>query len=1257
MGQRQYFRDLTPGEIQWIKVSSAQVSVDGIRLARTSYLYYRPDGTSGFDEFSPKQRATIFAVLDSPNVRQITSQYDRLLQGGNPTDADYRNANFAILGLRDQIPFDSLPLPRAEPNNNLNLEDEIVQQRIADVITKIKFNAGTPEVDPGNLTEADRAIVIDPNSPNTLVPTRLTAAEARAAGIEGYELIDLVATTVKPLVIPSAETVAATERTANYTRVLTRQDAAVNAAADIIALNTSERDGGLRIVKVTDDNKTITATDQFGTQHVVNRDEFNQTKTAFLLIAEEEENQLQYFKSWAEERGVSQQEIQAVFAVNTTGPDGIAKLAANKDYQDNLTAYKELNNGKLPFATPATDAQLTYYATDPGRYGLSIAADNARRSPVGGVAADKLESTGGTDTETALLATENARLKIAADNNDALKRDAIVNGAPPVANPSLVAQSAVAAVDTTNSDYVWGGNVDLNGPENNKLTKQITDAFSASTVNETIAVQNNPLDQYESYTYGIALHVLTKGEYDNLGQNSKQWRPQHTLIASAGRWQESDGTGGNADYMKRQPGWEDNFYFDNLKMTQLQSPSSTGRSTNTIEIEFTIVEPYGLTLLDRLIRTANLLKEDSYMHLCYMLQIDFFDSQKGLLIELRKYLPITLNGMNIKVSGKGTQYICAAYPFHYKALMQTISTTPLDVDVVSDTLRSFFADDNIKDTAAGGAGAEEAIARETERINAQLKADAFKAGQPIAQQQYTRQVAFNGSASLDKNYQIHSYPALYNGWWKKMKDLNAIDPNIEPQNIKVRFADEIIKGEKLTKPIDAVAAQGPMAKVGAKQGLAVAEKTKYNGFGFKAGTGIIEVINTAMMASDYVRNQVRLAGQEESQAGNLIGTVNWWKILPQVKLNGFDNTLNRWSYSVIYFVVPYKVWNTKHPNLPKSSPRRTNCVKQYNYLYTGDNRSVIDFQVEFDMLYFTTVAGFKQINIANANRPEPGKEQDGKDSNNRGKDSNTITPVVHNLVPQDASNGNNLTQDAKAIALGTIQDSIYSGVNGEMLTVNMKIIGDPTLIKQDDLFINIGEYYDPNARSNTSDGLKLQSSHHASGADPALSNNSIVTDAGEVLAWVQILMPPDIDEHTGGLRLGAGASSVNSFTGVYKIMEVQNEFSQGKFIQTLVLIRYQQQDADEAYRKSLEEERQRIKNNDAGVTPGNLARSSDSADDAVGPDTNNESRQVATNSTPARAEESILTQTASTVGAPSGQLNLLDTGNYPESVIEKTDLA
>jgi hypothetical protein len=1167
MATRKFFKDLTPGELQYLKSQAVAVGINPDYLVKTT------DGTYKFDVyFSPQQRDNLFNLLDQPAIKEVTIKYDQAWKS-------------------------------------------------------------VPALDRGTLTDAD--LNIKSTDGVFVKPTVLTAEQAQARGIAVYDAVKQIVAT---LPVVNAETIAVSSRQNDYNRLEGKKNEALLLAADQQALGVTERSDGVRIVSVTDpgpffDNKTVTVKDNRGREYVLNRDEYIASKDAFFAVVQEEENELRYFRAWAQEQGRPQSEIDAVFS----SPNALNQLATNQDYQRQLADVKA-ETGRLPFETPASDAQVD-------RVGILLAeveARNARTDPTGGGAATKLESTNSVDTAVTLTETERARLAANAAN-DALKRDAITNGTAPVVAPTKVgaSQSAVAEVIADNAVAANVVQVDGSGTTSG-TTKAGTDSSSGAG-DTAVAVQNNPLDEYESYTYGIALHVLDKSEYDRLAQNSKQWTPQHTLIASAGRWNES-GDGNSSSYtsgnFKRAKGWEDNFYFDNLKMTQLQSPSVTGRGTNTVDMEFTIVEPYGLTLLDRMIRTANDLKEESYMHLCYMLQIDFFDSQKGQLIDHRKYIPITLIGMNIKVSGKGTQYVVNATPFHYKALMNMITTTPQHVDVLSGTLRDVFRDADASSEETGSAAAIEAFREEEARTQANGTGDT------------KARIVNRGASTSEKRYQVNSYVAMYNGWWKKMKELNVTDPRWEPQNIKVRFADEIIKFEKLTKPTNTVA---PMAKTDAKQGVAVPESTQFEGFSFKAGSNIIEVINTVMMSSEYIRQQVLISNKNENKSGSLLNTVNWWKVLPQVKLNGFDNVLNRWSYSITYFVVPYKIWNTKHPNLPKKSPRLSNCVKQYNYLYTGDNRSVIDFQVEFDMLYFTTVAGLKQYNT-------PDKESGGtdgadqtnpqRDSNKRDSNSNTITPVTHHLVPQDASNAtNNLQKDATAVALGTIQDSIYSGVNGEMLTVNMKIIGDPTLVKQDDLFINIGEYYDPSSRSESSDGIKLNSSNLK---DPSLNNNSIVTDAGEVLAWVQVLMPPDIDENTGGLRIGTSASSVNSFTGVYKIMEVQNEFSQGKFVQTLVLIRYQEQDADKAYRDALSLERERAAgagSNDQSL----LARNSDPVADVSPVVSSQQSSQVATSSV-GTTEEPTIPQTTS-VDRPPTQLALLNTGNFPESVIEQTDLA
>ena len=1229
MAERKFFKDFTPGEIQYLNRNA-----NGIDLKRFSdtFLQRRDDGTYRFDEMSDAQRSAIFKTLEVPQVKQATLRYDLEL-AGMPANKVFVATDVA------QTPA-TLPAPVTQDDLDRREAQKARLRALADEIKLADEEQDKPPSNVlvvGNLTEEDRAIPI--GEPAVVKAINLTASQQALVDAKAGERINLIAFVDQRPVVNS-ETVAAKDRFADYTRITKKETEAELLAAEQLALGPEERTSGVRITNIgtIGNSDFLTVTDNRGNQYRINREDYLATKNAFSAVIQEEENELKYYRTWAQEQNRPQDEIDRVFA--NSGANGLVQLAANKDYQRHL-ADTQAETGRLPFSTPATDDGVDRVATTLAQQ----TSQNAKVNPVGGGAGDKVESTGGADTAVALSDDERTRLS-SASYLEGLKRDAI-STTPAVATPTL-AQSAVAAVEAGDgsSANVATVQIDESTPIVSKAVTTLLGSNNAGSQTDTQAVQNNPLDEYESYTYGLALHVLDKTEYDGLAQNSQAWRPQHTLIASAGRWQEVAPTGASvafgadkdASYLKREQGWEDNFYFENLKMNQLQGPSVLGRSTNTIEIEFTLIEPYGLTLLDRMIKTANRLRQDSYMQLCYMLQIDFFDSEKGLLIEHRKYLPITLTGMNIKVSGKGSQYAVTAVPFHYKALMETITTTPLTVTVVSSTLREFFADQNSASASAGSQGASDQFRQEQENDKAAGTGTGGNAGTRIA----TR-----GSAPTDSSYQIHSYVAAYNSWWQTMKDLNATDPKVAPQNIKVRFADEIIKKEKLTIPVGGEVATGPMAKADAKQGKAVAEDTKNQGFVFKAGTNIVEVINSAMMASDYIRDQVLTANTEESQQkASKLGTVNWWKILPQVKLNDFDNTLNRWSYSIIYFVVPYKVWNTKHPNLPKSSPRRANCVKQYNYLYTGDNRSVIDFQVEFDMLYLTTVAGLKQINPDRVDPKAQEADKAGGDSNDRIRASGSVTPVVHKLVPHDVRAGTDTgNKDPVAVALGTIQHSIYSGVNGEMLTVTMKIIGDPTLLKQDDLFVNIGQYYNEQARSTTSDGVKLNISD--------LANNSIVTDAGEVLAWVQVLMPPDIDENTGGLRLGAAASSVNSFTGVYKILEVQNEFTQGKFTQTLILIRYQEQEADKVYKEALSEQKREL--SDAGAAD-NVARNTDGSTDVTVSNSANDSSQVATSSATSGTEETSLTQTASNVFPPT-QFNLLDTGNYPESTIEKTDLA
>jgi hypothetical protein len=123
---------------------------------------------------------------------------------------------------------------------------------------------------------------------------------------------------------------------------------------------------------------------------------------------------------------------------------------------------------------------------------------------------------------------------------------------------------------------------------------------------------------------------------------------------------------------------------------------------------------------------------------------------------------------------------------------------------------------------------------------------------------------------------------------------------------------------------------------------------------------------------------------------------------------------------------------------------------------------------------------------------------------------------------------------AYGVGSGDLQRDLTSSSRGDMINIQLKIIGDPQLIKQDDLF------YAQNISPPTSQFTP---------------NNSLYYDGGELYVNVIFQSPIDYDESTGLAIPNLGIYNYNLFNGIYKIITVDNIFRQGKFEQTLNLIR------------------------------------------------------------------------------------------------------
>jgi hypothetical protein len=163
----------------------------------------------------------------------------------------------------------------------------------------------------------------------------------------------------------------------------------------------------------------------------------------------------------------------------------------------------------------------------------------------------------------------------------------------------------------------------------------------------------NPLHDFVSSTYFLALHALTKDDYNSMVTNPGSFVPQHTLIASGGK----RGVPG----FERDTYFNDDFYFEDFKLTNIIGlVQGTAQGTNAVTFSFTLIEPYGMTLIDRLIEVARELGTPSYIEMAYVIEINFVgyndDGTSQVLQDQKKFIPVKINGCKIKVNTKGAEY-------------------------------------------------------------------------------------------------------------------------------------------------------------------------------------------------------------------------------------------------------------------------------------------------------------------------------------------------------------------------------------------------------------------------------------------------------------------------------------------------------------------------------------------------------------------------------------------------------------------------
>lgn len=650
----------------------------------------------------------------------------------------------------------------------------------------------------------------------------------------------------------------------------------------------------------------------------------------------------------------------------------------------------------------------------------------------------------------------------------------------------------------------------------------------------------NPLSDYESYTYGLSLHLLSQTQYNNLIQNPEtSYIPQNVLVASAGK---------NSNNFKRDPNFREDFYFDDFQMKTVVNITTRNRNSNLIECSFTIIEPVGFTFINRLVAACQGIGSANYLKQPYLLQIDFYGYKDGVIAgtpipNMSKYIPIALVSMKTRVSTKGTEYKIDAVPYNHQAFSQVHVVSPANFKIKAVTVADMFGTGRVTNAYIE---AYAAARREQEKIDRANAVAAVSPEESAELRQYVKTAS--GTSGI---FQVSGFCDALNSYFESLKDVNK--KILVTNEYKVEFFPEI-GDSKLFPPtstpndVNNAAAGGSTtaaAKTAARAagGLAVGTvEWKSGTFNIPMGMQIDKLIDYTVRNSDYIRKQLLVP--ESAATGTPFPALNtkdgnplkWYKIVPKIKIKQYDLSRQQYAYQITFCVKPWTV-NTKYPYAVQG--RTPGYVKQYDWMYTGRNTEVIDLQIDFDMLYYQQLTAFPNAKAEGSTggpiqKPSP-TNPDTPQVPLSPSPADVLQPLATVFVANDYRTQ---TLPGAAAAFGTgsgdLQRDLTSSSRGDMINIQLKIIGDPQLIKQDDLF------YAQNISPPTSQ---------------LTPNNSLYYDGGELYVNIIFQSPVDYDESTGLAIPNLGNYTYNLFNGIYKIITVDNNFRQGKFEQTLDLIR------------------------------------------------------------------------------------------------------
>lgn len=719
---------------------------------------------------------------------------------------------------------------------------------------------------------------------------------------------------------------------------------------------------------------------------------------------------------------------------------------------------------------------------------------------------------------------------------------------------------------------------------NSTITKQAS-VNAANNTTIKVTAQPNVLDDFYSYTYSASVYLLKPDQYTRLlTTKTKKLDGYNLLFQSGGAASNVGGarpppsaggatdtdfsatggapvTPGSTPDAGRSPYFPNDFYIDSVTIENQILGKGSGAAHMASSIKFTVVEPQGITLLDRLYEAvANNEPKDgagkvNYTAALYLMVIRFYGYDQDGNIQLpikggletdstssdpkaavEKFIPFQLTRVNWTIGSKTVSYDFEGAPVgQIQGGYTSRGTIPYDVQLSDMTVGGLLGADvkyapetpptsNPGQTTTANKPATQASVRAVD--------NAIEAGTPAPA---------NASAAPTKKTVTQGLMGAMNQFQQELVKRGvytiADEYSIEFVGVEGLAAAKDIEGAKLQtanekRDLKQTPAAKPVTAAGGAKSLDP-DKTPpvdnvSRNFSITAGQQIVQAIELAIRNSEYISKQSLVTKNPDgSQEVNNTKTdpVKWFNITMSAtrQPGGIDPKRNDYAYKIKYTVMPYALKNLDSQYFPYS--KFSGVHKSYPFWFTGKNTAVRDYQETLNTMFTATISGSAPNNSLNAIA-------------NSKATSSMYDIVRYNYSPRS----NQSSQGADGAIFepnANAAEIIYNA--SDLAEAKVKIVGDPAWIQQGSLFRPVTE---GTISANTA----------RTGFEP---DGTISFDTQDVLFEMVWQRPEDYDLGTGladpYARTAAndGGKRQPLQSRVYQATKVISEFKNGSFEQTL----------------------------------------------------------------------------------------------------------